>query len=102
MSSAEGEVAGVPCILLRIGFVGETGWEIHFPAEFGEYFWDTLLEAGKEFGVKPFGVETQRVLRLEKKHGIVGQDTDALSNPFEPDLARTAACAQEDSGGQAA
>ena len=102
MNSAEGEVAGVPCILLRIGFVGETGWEIHFPAEFGEYFWDTLLEAGKEFGVKPFGVETQRVLRLEKKHVIVGQDTDALSNPFEADMAWTVKFEKEDFVGKAA
>src|SRR3989475_8407531 len=102
MNSAEGEVAGVPCILLRIGFVGETGWEIHFPADFGEYFWDTLLEAGKEFGVKPFGVETQRVLRLEKKHVIVGQDTDALSNPFEADMAWTVKFEKEDFVGKAA
>ncbi len=96
MNSAEGNVAGVPCILLRIGFVGETGWEIHFPAEVGEYFWDSLLEAGKEFGVKPFGVETQRVLRLEKKHVIVGQDTDALSNPFEADMAWTVKFEKDD------
>ncbi len=102
MNSAEAEVAGVPCILLRIGFVGETGWEIHFPAEFGEYIWDTLLEAGKEFGVRPFGVETQRVLRLEKKHVIVGQDTDALSNPFEVDMAWTVKFEKEDFVGKAA
>jgi sarcosine oxidase subunit alpha len=102
MNSAEGDVAGVPCILLRIGFVGETGWEIHFPAEYGEYFWDALLEAGKEFGVKPFGVETQRVLRLEKKHVIVGQDTDALSNPFEADMAWTVKFEKEDFIGKSA
>lgn len=49
--------------------------------------WDALMEAGKEFGIKPFGVETQRILRLQKKHIIVGQDTDALSNPMEADMA---------------
>ena len=86
MRSAAGEVAGVPCRLLRIGFVGETGWEIHFPAEFGEYMWDTLLEAGQEFDIAPFGVEAQRVLRLEKKHIIIGQDTDIVSNPLEAGL----------------
>ena len=86
MRSISGNVAGVPCILLRIGFVGETGWEIHFPAEYGEYMWDSLIEAGGEFGIAPFGVEAQRILRLEKKHIIVGQDTDMVSNPLEAGL----------------
>lgn len=87
MMCREATIAGVPAILLRIGFVGETGWEIHYPAAFGEYLWDAILNAGAEFGIRPFGVETQRILRLEKKHVIVGQDTDALSNPFEADMA---------------
>lgn len=87
MGSRTGSVAGVPSLLLRIGFVGETGWEIHFPAEFGEYLWDRIMDAGRAFGIQPFGVETQRLLRLEKKHVIVGQDTDSLSNPFDADIA---------------
>jgi sarcosine oxidase subunit alpha len=86
MACREGIVAGVHALLLRVGFVGETGWEIHFPAEYGEYMWDTLLEAGGAADIRPFGVETQRLLRLEKKHIIVGQDTDALSNPFDCDM----------------
>lgn len=87
MASARGQVVGVPALLLRIGFVGELGYEIHYPAECGERLWDALMEAGRPFGIAPFGVETQRVLRLEKRHIIVGQDTDALSNPLEADLA---------------
>ena len=87
MRSARGEVAGVPSLLLRIGFVGEAGWEVHFPAEYGEHMWDVLMEAGKEFGIAPFGVEAQRILRLEKKHVIIGQDTDLISNPLEGDMA---------------
>ena len=86
MRSAQGSVAGVPAILLRIGFVGEAGWEIHFPAEYGEHVWDALMEAGREFGIMAFGLEAQRILRLEKKHVIVGQDTDAVSNPLEADM----------------
>ena len=86
MRSAQGTVAGVPTMLLRIGFVGETGWELHFPSEYGEHMWDALMEAGKEFGIAPFGLEAQRILRLEKKHVIVGQDTDAVSNPLESDM----------------
>jgi sarcosine oxidase subunit alpha len=75
-------VAGVPCLLLRIGFVGEVGYEIHYPAAHGEFLWDALLEAGKEHGIKPFGLEPQRLLRLQKMHILIGQDTDSESTPF--------------------
>ena len=70
------EVAGVPCLALRIGFVGELGYELHFPSPAGEHLWDRLLAEG----ARPFGLEPQRVLRLEKGHVIVGQDTDSESN----------------------
>ena len=83
MRSAQGDIAGVPCLLLRIGFVGEAGWEVHFAAEYGEYMWNAIMEAGREFGISPFGLEAQRVLRLEKGHVIVGQDTDAISTPMD-------------------
>ena len=83
MRSRQGLVAGVPCLFIRIGFVGEAGWELHFPAEHGEYLWESIMEAGREFEISPFGLEAQRILRLEKGHIIVGQDTDATSNPLE-------------------
>lgn len=86
LAAVEGEVAGVPAIILRIGFVGELGYEMHVPADYGAHLWDAVLEAGRDFGIKPFGVEAQRVLRLEKQHLIVGQDTDALSNAIESGL----------------
>ncbi len=79
----EGRVAGIPARLLRVGFVGELGFEIHAPQHCGEALWDALVEAGASNGIKPFGVEAQRLLRLEKGHIIVGQDTDAMSNPME-------------------
>ena len=44
--------------------------------------WKNLIDAGKEFGISPFGVEAQRILRLEKQHIIPNQDTDILSNPL--------------------
>jgi sarcosine oxidase, subunit alpha len=69
-------VSGVPCLALRIGFVGELGYELHCPASLGEDVWDALVGVGAE----PFGLEAQRVLRLEKGHIIVGQDTDSESN----------------------
>ncbi len=87
MACRRAEVVGIEALLMRIGFVGETGWEIHFPAESGAYLWRALLETGREFDIRPFGVEAQRLLRLEKRHVIVGVDTDALTNPFEAGMA---------------
>ncbi len=72
------DVAGVPTLALRIGFVGELGYELHFPSPAGEHLWDALVGEG----ARPFGLEPQRVLRLEKGHVIVGQDTDSESNLY--------------------
>jgi sarcosine oxidase subunit alpha len=83
MGVRTGTLAGIPVRILRVGFVGEAGYEIHCPASYGEALWDTLMAAGKPHGLKPFGVEAQRILRLEKGHIIVGQDTDGLTNPIE-------------------
>ena len=82
----EAEVAGIPARILRVGFVGELGYELHVPSEYGVALWDALTQAGASSGLKPFGVEAQRVLRLEKAHPIVGQDTDGLTTPFDAAL----------------
>ncbi len=82
LDGKQAEVAGVPSLILRIGFVGEVGYEIHCPAAQGEHLWDQLMAAGKPFGITPFGLEPQRLLRLQKMHILVGQDTDSESNPF--------------------
>ena len=79
----EGEVAGLPARLMRVGFVGELGYEIHVPADGACFLWDALMQAGCAHGIQPFGVEAQRLLRLEKAHIIIGQDTDGLTTPIE-------------------
>jgi sarcosine oxidase subunit alpha len=83
LDAKHAHVAGAPALILRIGFVGELGYEIHFPSPHGEHVWNALLEAGKEWNATPFGLEPQRILRLEKMHILVGQDTDSESNPLE-------------------
>ena len=83
----EGEVCGVRALLMRVGFVGELGYEVHVPAAAGDRVWRELHAVGAQWGIRPFGVEAQRLLRLEKGHLIVGHDTDALTNPYEADLA---------------
>lgn len=80
MQARTGTVAGVAdCILLRIGFTGELSFEIHVPAGFAQHVWTSLLDSGADLGVAPFGIEAQRIMRLEKGHLIVGQDTDGLA-----------------------
>ncbi|MFI5449748.1 MAG: 2Fe-2S iron-sulfur cluster-binding protein [Candidatus Bathyarchaeia archaeon] len=86
MSCNRATVAGVQSILLRIGFVGEAGWEVHFPAEYGEYLWDTIMKAGEEFGIRPVGVEAMKILRLEKKILWPDIDTDRSSDGLETGL----------------
>ena len=80
-------LAGVAgCFTWRIGFTGELSYEIHVPAAYGLHVWEALLAAGADLGVAPFGVEAQRILRLEKGHFIVGQDTDGLTQAFAAGL----------------
>jgi sarcosine oxidase, subunit alpha len=82
LDGKQAKVSGVECLILRIGFVGEVGYEIHFAAAHGEHVWDALMEAGRDSGLRPFGLEPQRILRLQKMHILVGQDTDSESTPF--------------------
>ncbi len=82
LDGQRGRVAGVPSLILRIGFVGELGYEIHFPSAYGEDVWNRILEAGADHAIRPFGLEPQRILRLQKMHILVGQDTDSESNPY--------------------
>jgi sarcosine oxidase subunit alpha len=82
MDARPAEIGGVRCLLLRIGFVGEVGYEIHCAAAHGQRLWDVLMEAGAEDGLRPFGLEPQRILRLQKMHILIGQDTDSESTPY--------------------
>jgi sarcosine oxidase subunit alpha len=87
MNVRTGRVAGVDdCVLWRIGFTGELSYELHVPASYGLHVWETLLDRGADLGAAPFGVEAQRILRLEKGHFIVGQDTDGLTKGYSAEL----------------
>ncbi|MBW3604733.1 MAG: (2Fe-2S)-binding protein [Actinobacteria bacterium] len=84
-SAAIAGVAG--CFMWRIGFTGELSYELHVPSGYGLHVWESVLAAGGDLGIRPFGVEAQRILRLEKGHAIVGQDTDGLTQAYGADLA---------------
>ncbi|HSW23317.1 MAG TPA: glycine cleavage T C-terminal barrel domain-containing protein, partial [Burkholderiaceae bacterium] len=77
------DIAGARAIAMRVGFLGELAYELHLPSSGAGVVVDRLLEVGREFGLVPIGVEAQRLLRLEKGHVIVGQDTDGISTPHE-------------------
>lgn len=79
LAAKDATVAGVACLLLRIGFVGEVGYEIHCSSAQAVHVWDAIMAAGD---VRPFGLEPQRILRLQKLHILVGQDTDSESTPY--------------------
>ena len=79
----QGRINGIPVVAMRVGFVGEFGLELHVPSSQALELWETLFELGQRVGIRAVGVEAQRVLRLEKGHIIVGQDTDGLTNPIE-------------------
>ncbi len=86
MNVRQGSVAGVDCFMWRIGFTGELSYEIHVPASYGLHVWEALFESGADLGIGAFGVEAQRIMRLEKGHFIVGQDTDGLMQGYSAGL----------------
>jgi sarcosine oxidase, subunit alpha len=77
------QVAGVDTRLIRVAFVADNGYELHMPMGQAPHIWNALMKAGKNLGLRPFGSDTQRLLRLEMGHAMPGVDTDGLTNPFE-------------------
>ncbi|MCS6853660.1 MAG: 2Fe-2S iron-sulfur cluster-binding protein [Elioraea sp.] len=76
-----------PAVAIRTSFVGEWAVELHVPASKARALWRALMAVGAQEGLTPFGVEAQRVLRLEKGHPIPGMDTDGLTTPLEAGFA---------------
>ena len=70
-------VGGVEVRCLRLGFVGELSYELHVPSSYCHFVWDLLMDAGADFGIRPFGLEAQYCLRAEKGHVIVGAESEA-------------------------
>ncbi|MGH7946513.1 MAG: aminomethyltransferase family protein, partial [Opitutaceae bacterium] len=76
----------IPVIALRISYVGELGWEIYAPTEFGLKLWDILWAAGQEFDVAPVGNAAFDSLRLEKGYRLWGAELHTEYNPVEAGL----------------
>ncbi|NLF63101.1 MAG: FAD-dependent oxidoreductase [Chloroflexi bacterium] len=82
-------IGGVPAWAMRISYVGELGWEIYTPTEHGLKLWDTIWEAGQEFGIVPVGIGVYGTTgRLEKGYRLMSAELDGDYNPVEAGLAR--------------
>jgi len=79
-------VGEVPTTALRVSYVGELGWELWAPVEYGQRLWETLREAGQDLGVRPMGGGALNSMRLEKGYRLWGTDIDTDVNPFEAGL----------------
>ncbi|NEK59463.1 FAD-dependent oxidoreductase [Geodermatophilus sabuli] len=80
-------LAGVPVRLARISFSGELAFEVSVNPWYAVAVWERLLDAGRPYGITPYGTETMHVLRAEKGYPIIGQDTDGTVTPHDLGLA---------------
>jgi 4-methylaminobutanoate oxidase (formaldehyde-forming) len=76
-------VGTVPCLALRVTYVGELGWELYCPTEFGIALWDAIWEPGRELGLLAGGYRAIDSLRLEKGYRVWSTDITPDDTPFE-------------------
>jgi 4-methylaminobutanoate oxidase (formaldehyde-forming) len=86
MRAREISIGPVPCLALRVTYVGELGWELYCPMEFGLRLWDTIWEAGREHGLVAGGYKAIDSLRLEKGYRVWGADATPDDTPWEAGL----------------
>jgi 4-methylaminobutanoate oxidase (formaldehyde-forming) len=86
MRARELAVGAVPCLALRVTYVGELGWELYCPAEYGLRLWDTLWEAGRPHGLLAGGYKAIDSLRLEKGYRVWGADITPEETPLAAGL----------------
>ena len=79
-------VGSVPCLALRVTYVGELGWELYCPTEFGLRLWDTIWEAGRAHGMVAGGYRAIESMRLEKGYRVWSSDITPEDNPYEAGL----------------
>jgi glycine cleavage system T protein len=79
-------VANTPVEALRVTYVGELGWELYCPTEYGLSLWEALWAAGRPHGLVPGGYRAIESLRLEKGYRAWGVDITSDTNPLEAGL----------------
>jgi glycine cleavage system T protein len=86
MRARELAVGPVPCLALRVTYVGELGWELYCPTEFGLALWDALWESGRDRGLVAGGYRAIDSCRLEKGYRVWGADITPEDTPYEAGL----------------
>jgi glycine cleavage system aminomethyltransferase T/glycine/D-amino acid oxidase-like deaminating enzyme len=86
MRARELAVGPVPCLALRVTYVGELGWELYCPAEFGLALWDAIWDAGRDHGLVAGGYRAIDSCRLEKGYRVWGADITPEDTPYEAGL----------------
>jgi 4-methylaminobutanoate oxidase (formaldehyde-forming) len=86
MSMCDIAVGDVPVRALRVTFVGELGWELYCPTEYGLGLWRTLWEAGQPHGLAAGGYRAIDTLRLEKGYRVWAADITPDETPHEAGL----------------
>ena len=86
MRAREIAIQDVPCLALRVTYVGELGWELYPPMEFGTRLWDVLFEAGQPHGLVPAGYRAIESMRLEGGFLAWAADITPEDNPYEAGL----------------
>jgi dimethylglycine dehydrogenase len=88
LSGKEISVGHASAHALRVNFVGELGWEFHHPIEQQIALFDLLMEAGKEFGIRPYGIKAMSSLSIEKSYRLVPRELSIEYNAYESGLDR--------------
>jgi 4-methylaminobutanoate oxidase (formaldehyde-forming) len=86
MQARRTTVGPVPVLAQRVTFVGELGWELYVPTEYGLTLWDLLMEAGAGAGLRPAGYRAIEAMRLEKGYRVWGSDITPETTPDEAGL----------------
>ena len=86
LTAREITVGHVPVLALRVTYVGELGWELYPPTEYGAALWDTLWAAGEGHGLVAAGYRAIDAMRLEKGYRVWSSDITPDETPFEAGL----------------
>jgi aminomethyltransferase len=83
----KGKFNGIDNVVVsNTGYTGAGGFEIYFENEHAIDMWDSIFDAGKEFGIKPIGLGARDTLRLEMGFCLYGNDIDDTTSPIEAGL----------------
>ena len=86
LTAREITVGSVPLLALRVTYVGELGWELYAPTEYGRALWTALWDAGRPYGMVAAGYRAIDALRIEKGYRVWSSDITPDETPFEAGL----------------